>query len=125
MKDTRRTGSLRTFRAMVPYARPYGGGIALGVVLIVVAVGLVRSDGVAVFGTASDIGGGQATALGGGRFVYRLVLVAPPLLPGSYRLQVHAEDPEGLRLFDTVACTVTVPGSSRESGLVRLAHRWP
>src|SRR5690606_10438556 len=39
MKDTPQRGSIRTFRSMLPYARPYAGGIIAGIVLIVAAAG--------------------------------------------------------------------------------------
>lgn len=39
MKDNRTTGSLRTLRAVLPYARPYRTGIIAGMLLIVVADG--------------------------------------------------------------------------------------
>ncbi len=39
MKDTPRAGSIRSYRAMLPYARPYTGGIIAGILLIVVAAG--------------------------------------------------------------------------------------
>ncbi|MGH7443862.1 MAG: hypothetical protein ACREKM_03255, partial [Longimicrobiales bacterium] len=39
MKDTRKKGAVRTFAAMLPYARPYAWGIAAGMALIVVADG--------------------------------------------------------------------------------------
>lgn len=40
MKDTRTVGSVRTFRAMLPYARPYMAGIVAGIVLIIAAAGI-------------------------------------------------------------------------------------
>ncbi len=53
-----------------------------------------------------------------------LVLPALTLLPGRYVVRAHALDPEGVRLFDHVEHTLTVTGTTRELGLVRLAHRW-
>jgi lipopolysaccharide transport system ATP-binding protein len=37
---------------------------------------------------------------------------------------VHALDPEGVRMFDTLEKPLVVTGSARELGLVRIAHRW-
>jgi lipopolysaccharide transport system ATP-binding protein len=90
----------------------------------VVLIGLVRADGTPVYGVSSEMDDAQALALGGGRFAYRLVFETLALLPGSYQLRVHPLDPEGLRLFDTLECSITVLGEAREFGLVRLAHTW-
>jgi lipopolysaccharide transport system ATP-binding protein len=57
-------------------------------------------------------------------FQWQLNFDALPLLPGSYLLAVHAMDPEGVRLFDTLERALVVRGQSRELGMVRLAHRW-
>ena len=46
------------------------------------------------------------------------------LLPGKYRLRVHALDAEGLRLFDTLEVEFVVRGETRDYGLVALAHQW-
>jgi len=90
----------------------------------VVLIGLVRADGTPVYGVSSEMDDAEALALGGGRFAYRLVFETLALLPGSYQLRVHPLDPEGLRLFDTLECSITVLGEAREFGLVRLAHTW-
>ena len=90
----------------------------------VVLIGLVRADGTPVYGVSSEMDDAEALALGGGRFAYRLVFETLALLPGSYQLRVHPLDPEGLRLFDTLECRITVLGEAREFGLVRLAHTW-
>jgi len=55
---------------------------------------------------------------------YRVDLRDLPLLPGSYILRLHALDPEGLRLFDTVERGITIRGQSRQLGSVRIAHHW-
>jgi len=47
-----------------------------------------------------------------------------PLLPGKYEIRAHVLEPEGLRLFDTIATTFVVTGETRDFGLVRLAHEW-
>jgi lipopolysaccharide transport system ATP-binding protein len=33
-------------------------------------------------------------------------------------------DTEGVRAFDTIERAITIRGSSREFGMVRLSHRW-
>jgi lipopolysaccharide transport system ATP-binding protein len=79
-----------------------------------VAVGIVRADGTPVYGTSSEIERVTPVRTGADHV----------LLPGGYTLKMHAMDPEGLRLFDTVERGLVVRGNSREFGLVRLDHRW-
>ncbi len=89
-----------------------------------VAIGVVRADGTAVYGTSSEIEGVRAEARAGGLFGLTLCFDAVTLLPGQYSLKVHALDPEGLRVFDSEVRELVVRGESREFGLVRMAHRW-
>ena len=88
------------------------------------AVGVIRADGTAVYGTTSEIGKGEGRSIGGERHQYHLRFEGLPLLPGHYTLKLHALDPEGLRLFDTDSRELLVRGETRELGLVRLPHRW-
>jgi lipopolysaccharide transport system ATP-binding protein len=90
----------------------------------VVLFGIVRADGTPVFGTHSNESGFHPHAAGEGRFTFRLKLAAISLLPGKYALRLHAMDPEGLRLFDTVEKEFVVTGRTRDYGLVRLEHEW-
>ena len=89
-------------------------------------VGLLRADGTPVYGVSSEIDGVVLKPRRGDpkRFDARLLFPALALLPGEYRLRLHAMDGEALRLFDTVELSLRVSGESREFGLVRLAHRW-
>jgi lipopolysaccharide transport system ATP-binding protein len=87
-------------------------------------LGIVRGDGSAVFGTSSDIDGASAQRLDAHRVEYRVEFDTSTLLPGSYCLRLHALDPEGVRVFDTLERGFAVRGASRELGLVRIAHRW-
>jgi lipopolysaccharide transport system ATP-binding protein len=89
-----------------------------------VAVGIVRADGTAVYGLTSDIDGFVLSPLAPQRFGFTLIYLNLPLLPGKYTLRVHAMDPEGIRLFDTVEREFRVVGQTRELGLCRLAHAW-
>jgi lipopolysaccharide transport system ATP-binding protein len=59
-----------------------------------------------------------------GRFVVDIAFDALGLLPGSYNVRAHVMDSEGVRMFDTLERGLTVRGTSREFGLVRLPHRW-
>jgi lipopolysaccharide transport system ATP-binding protein len=88
------------------------------------AVGLLRADGTAVYGTTSDIDGARAAHERTGCYRFRLEFEALALLPGQYTLKLHALDPEGLRLFDTEVRELVIRGNTRELGIVRLAHRW-
>ena len=66
----------------------------------------------------------RAERVGDDRFAFALAFAALPLLPGKYFVRAHALDPEGVRLFDNVERELVVTGTTRELGLVRLAHRW-
>ncbi len=90
----------------------------------VLALGIKRVDGTGIYGLTTEMAEAEPIEADDGRFRWRIVFDAPPLLPGSYLLAVHAMDPEGVRLFDTVERGLTVRGSTRELGMVRLAHRW-
>lgn len=89
-----------------------------------VAIGVVRADGTPVYGLASDMEGQSLRRVGEDEYACALVFERLPLLPGSYLVRVHPMDPEGVRVFDTMERPFTVRGSTREFGLVRLAHRW-
>ena len=86
--------------------------------------GVLRADGTALYGQVAEIDGALAHQLDAQRSAYALELDVSSLLPGSYMLRLHAMDPEGLRVFDTVERAFTVRGASRELGCVRLPHRW-
>jgi lipopolysaccharide transport system ATP-binding protein len=90
----------------------------------VVLIGIVRADGTPVYGVATDMDGVAPRASAANRYAFELEFPALPLLPGKYFIRAHVLDPEGVRMFDTVEKTLVVTGSSREFGLVRIAHRW-
>ena len=90
----------------------------------VVLFGIVRADGTAIYGSHSNDAGFAPVHAGEGRYPFRLRLPAITLLPGKYELRVHALDPEGLRLFDTLETQFVVTGRTRDYGFVRLAHDW-
>ena len=87
-------------------------------------IGIVRADGTPVYGVATDMDGVAPRASAANRYAFELEFPALPLLPGKYFIRAHVLDPEGVRMFDTVEKTLVVTGSSREFGLVRIAHRW-
>jgi lipopolysaccharide transport system ATP-binding protein len=91
----------------------------------VLAIGVKRADGTAVYGLTSEMG--EAVPLqrpADDLYRWRLTFDDLSLLPGSYLVAVHALDPEGVRLFDTMERTLTMRGQTRELGIVRLRHRW-
>lgn len=90
----------------------------------VVLVGIVRADGTAVYGVTTDVDATSPTQIRDQHYRIALHYPALSLLPGTYTVRVHALDPEGVRLFDTVTIDFVVRGESREFGLVRLPHVW-
>jgi lipopolysaccharide transport system ATP-binding protein len=90
----------------------------------VVLVGIVRADGTPIYGVTTDVDKVLPVKISDTEFKISLVYPELPLLPGAYALRVHALDPEGVRLFDTVIREFVVRGESREFGLVRIAHHW-
>lgn len=89
-----------------------------------IAVGIVRADGTPVYGTSSEMDHHVPQRGEGSEYVADIEFPDIALLPGSYSVRVHAMDPEGVRVFDTMERIVTIRGASREFGMVRLAHRW-
>jgi len=89
-----------------------------------VLVGIVRADGTAVYGVATDMDGVVLSERHGDRFLFSLTLPGLALLPGKYVVRLHALDPEAVRLFDHVEREFVVTGETRELGLVHLPHRW-
>ena len=87
-------------------------------------IGLLRADGTPVYGTTTEIDAAPAARVDAQHYAFRVAFDAPALLPGGYTLKLHALDPEGVRLFDSVERGFMVRGASREFGLVRLPHRW-
>jgi len=90
----------------------------------VLLFGIVRADGTPVYGSPSNDQGFAAPACGEREFAFAVRFDDLALLPGKYFARLHALDPEGLRLFDTVEVEFVVTGETRALGLVRLAHRW-
>jgi lipopolysaccharide transport system ATP-binding protein len=89
-----------------------------------VALGIVRADGTAVYGTSSEVDGSALRATGGNNFSFCVRFDRLPLLPGAYTFRAHAMDPEALRVLDTVEAPLTVTGGSREVGMMRMTHAW-
>ena len=88
------------------------------------ALGLARADGTPVYGLTTDMEPVPAAQVDAGHWSYRCVFPDLPLLPGSYTVNLHAMEPEGVRLYDTVERGVVIRGATREVGMVRLLHRW-
>jgi lipopolysaccharide transport system ATP-binding protein len=90
----------------------------------VLLFGIVRADGTPVYGSPSNENGFKPKPLGERQFAFAVRFANIALLPGKYTLRMHALDPEGLRLFDTVENEFVVTGETRDFGLVRLEHEW-
>lgn len=90
----------------------------------VILFGIVRADGTPVYGTHSNETGYIPSKLSESLYGFNVRLSNILLLPGKYKIRVHALDPEGLRLFDTVEITVRITGKTRDYGLCRLEHEW-
>jgi lipopolysaccharide transport system ATP-binding protein len=88
------------------------------------ALGLARADGTAVYGTTSEMDGARARQVDAQHWRFVCAFEPLPLLPGSYTVNLHAMDPESVRMFDTVERVLVVRGATREIGLVRFPHRW-
>jgi len=87
-------------------------------------VGVVRADGTPVYGVVSDNEGITPVKLSDQHYRYRLRFTSINILPGSYSLRGFSMDPEGVRVFDRCEMTFTVTGNTKESGYVRLPHKW-
>lgn len=90
----------------------------------VLAAGFVRADGAGLFTTSSELDRALPTQISATHWRYRLRFTRLALLPASYILRLHAMDPEGLRLFDTVERAVTIRGSTRFLGNFRMERHW-
>lgn len=89
-----------------------------------ISIGIVRVDGMPVYGLVSEADGYVPTLLDANRYHFKLEFPSLPLLPGKYTVRAHALDPEGMRLFDTFERDLFVEGATRELGLCRIDHRW-
>ena len=90
----------------------------------VLAASLVRGDGSGLFGTTSQLDQAPAERLGEQHWRFRLTFLKLPFLPSSYLLYLHAMDPEGMRLFDTVERSVVIRGATKHIGCVNVARTW-
>lgn len=89
-----------------------------------VLVGIVRKDGMPIYGVSSEMDGHVLVRVAPNEFAYDFEIPELSLLPGEYTLKGHALDPEAYRLFDEITADLTVLGESREMGVCRLPHRW-
>lgn len=90
----------------------------------VIATSIVKPDGAPVFGTFSDIAGYRAQRQENGLMAFEIRYPRLALLPGSYRVRLHAMDPEGLRLFDHIERGLDITGGGRHMGVCLLDHEW-
>jgi lipopolysaccharide transport system ATP-binding protein len=90
----------------------------------VLLFGIVRADGTPIYGSPSNDQGFRPVASAPNEFPFAIRFEDLALLPGKYSVRLHALDPEGLRLFDTVESEFVVSGETRDLGLVKLRHQW-
>jgi lipopolysaccharide transport system ATP-binding protein len=90
----------------------------------VVHIGLVRTDGIPIYGVSTDMDGVRPRRIGSRLYAIQYELPELSLLPGKYVFRVHSMDGAGLRLFDTMEREIIIRGETRELGLCRLPHRW-
>jgi len=90
----------------------------------VLLFGIVRADGTSIYGSHSNESDFQPARSAPRQFAFEVRFEPLSLLPGKYRLRVHALDAEGLRLFDTLDIEFVVRGETRDYGLVALPHQW-
>jgi len=89
-----------------------------------VAVGIIRSDEVPVYGTFSDLNQAQAETIDDKHFRYRITFPEINLLPGLYQFRVHTMDPKHVQLIDTCEKEIRIMGKTREIGVTRLHSEW-
>ena len=90
----------------------------------VLLFGVVRVDGIAVYGSHSNEEGFVPARVEPRNFAWAVSFERMALLPGKYLMRVHVLDPEGLRLYDTLEREFVVTGETRDYGVVELTHRW-
>lgn len=90
----------------------------------ILAVGIVRNDGVAIYGVSTEMDGVQPKALGARRYGIICELPKAGFLPGRYEVRMHAADRSGLRVLDTKVQEIVVRGETKEFGICRLDHGW-
>ncbi|WP_268965713.1 ABC transporter ATP-binding protein [Ostreibacterium oceani] len=90
----------------------------------VVAVGINRSDGSAIYGMTSAMDDVTLTPIDEKHFAFTVCYPTIALLPGQFIVNLHAMDPEAIRLFDTYELPLTVQGDLIALGSVYLNHHW-
>jgi lipopolysaccharide transport system ATP-binding protein len=88
------------------------------------AVGIVRNDGLALYGVSTEMEGVQPTSLGGRRYGVVFEMPHACLLPGRYEIRMHAADRPGIRILDTKVQEIVIRGETKEFGIYRVEHRW-
>ncbi|MGQ9811817.1 MAG: ABC transporter ATP-binding protein [Dissulfurimicrobium sp.] len=91
----------------------------------VVAIGILKANGVPIYATSSEVDGFKPYPLAGSnQFGFTVHFKRLPLLPGRYILRAHAMDPEAMRLFDPLEYHFKVSGNLRDMGVCYLEHAW-
>lgn len=87
-------------------------------------VGVIRADGTPVYGVVSDNEGVAPVKMADHYYRFHLRFTGVALLPGSYNLNAHSMDPEGVRIFDNGQLAFVITGDTKEVGYIRLPHEW-
>jgi lipopolysaccharide transport system ATP-binding protein len=90
----------------------------------VVLVGIVRTDGIPVYGVSTDMDATPLAKVTADLYAFEICFDELPLLPGTYFIRIHVLDPEGVRMFDTIERRFEVTGETRETGLAHIRHFW-
>jgi len=119
-EDGNRDTTFRRGESLVLQARVFEPDDRFPVMLF----GVVRVDGTAVYGSHSNERNFEPLRIEPRLFGFAVRFESLALLPGKYLLRVHALDPEGLRLYDSLELEFVVTGETRDYGVVELAHEW-
>jgi len=90
----------------------------------VVLIGIVRTDGIPVYGVSTDMDAIPLAKVTADLYAFEICFDELPLLPGTYFIRIHVLDPEGVRMFDTIERRFEVIGETREKGLAHIRHYW-
>lgn len=90
----------------------------------VVAIGIDRLSGLAIFGTTNASSNATLTELDKHHYHFHISYPRCPLLPGEFIVKAHSMDSEALRLFDTYEMTLNVRGEAIALGSVYMEHKW-
>jgi lipopolysaccharide transport system ATP-binding protein len=86
--------------------------------------GLIERGGLPVYGVASTEAPASGSQIDAHQWRFLVDIPQLQLLAANYIVRVHALDPEGIRVCDSMEMKLAVRGSSLELGNCRIAHQW-